>query len=261
MLDDLAALALDSHLARERVTAVHRPAIDNVSTNMEHAFAGVQLGHRTTGLAYARLPHPDSTPVAANVAVAEGQPAGQVIESLVTVGGAIAPASMATLNAVLLARNAASLDRATALVDTVVPFAAAETVGMVGYFAPLVPILLAAGHTLAVLELDASTWQAGPRLNVGNDPTVLAHCATVLCTATVLLNGSFDAVRAAAANCSRFVMVGPTTPLAPAVLGAHGVTHMAGRVVADDAAFWSACRASDDWTPSTRKFVLETKNA
>ncbi|MEM7376809.1 MAG: DUF364 domain-containing protein [Pseudomonadota bacterium] len=261
MLDDLTALALDSHHASECITAVHRPGADRGSTDMEHAFTGVQLGHRITGLAYARLTHPESGSISANAAIAEGQSARQALEWLSTADGAIPPERMATLNAVLLAENADVLDRATPPLETVVPFAGAERVGMVGYFTPLVPILLAAGHTLAVVELDAATWQTSPRLSVSNDTSTLAHCDTVLCTATVLLNGSFNPVRTAAATCRRFVMLGPTAPLAPTVLAEHGVTHIASRVVANDAAFWSACHAGADWTPHTRKFVLETKNA
>ncbi|MEM7294858.1 MAG: DUF364 domain-containing protein, partial [Pseudomonadota bacterium] len=87
-------------------------------------------------------------------------------------------------------------------------------------------------------------------------------CETVFCTATVLLNDTFASIRRAAARCKRFVLLGPTTPLAPKVLARYGVSHIASRFATDQSAFWAACQSGTDWTQFTHKYLLHTqKNA
>ena len=131
-----------------------------------------------------------------------------------------------------------------------------ECVGMVGWFPPLVPRLRAAGAELRVLELREELH--GPREGalVGGDAALLEPCTQVLATGTVLLNGSFEAVRAHCGRARRFVLVGPSAGLLPYALFARGVDGIGGSWVDDPAAFLDALQTGDR-RRGARKFFLE----
>lgn len=80
----------------------------------------------------------------------------------------------------------------------------------------------------------------GPRLTSDLLPEsqadeLLAQCSVAIITATTLVNGTIDALLAAAANCRAVVMLGPSTPLVPDVFmdAPRRVSLLAGVVVTD----------------------------
>jgi len=108
-----------------------------------------------------------------------------------------------------------------------------DQVGMVGRFSPLVDPITRRVRRLLVFE-------RGPRLTSGLLPEsrageVLPRCSVAIITATTLLNGTADALLAAAVNCREVVMLGPSTPLLPAVFvnAPRRASLLAGVVVTD----------------------------
>jgi len=222
---------------------------------LSSSFVVAQIDQHTAGLAYARLsgqPTRNST---------TQPPIPALLSQLAESTDQCDPYAMAVLNAVLAKHHAHLLRHAHEPADTIVPFDRPQTVGMVGFIAPLVAALQGAGHRVECIERDSTLWQARPGLRVSGDANRLAACDTVLCTGTVLLNHSLASMRAAARDCRRFVLIGPTVPLAPDCLAACGITHLAGRTVSHSAAFWAACEDGTDWSPHMTKFVLDIKKA
>jgi uncharacterized protein (DUF4213/DUF364 family) len=90
-----------------------------------------------------------------------------------------------------------------------------DQVGMVGCFSPLVEPIRRRVRRLLIFE-------RGQRLKpefLSEDQTRerLPQCSVAIITATTLVNGTIDALLAAAADCREVVLLGPSTPLVPEV--------------------------------------------
>jgi len=90
-----------------------------------------------------------------------------------------------------------------------------DQLGMVGCFSPLVERICQRVQRLLIFE-------RGQRLTPDLLPedqatALLPQCSVAIITATTLLNGTIDALLAAAANCREVVVLGPSTPLIPEV--------------------------------------------
>ena len=106
-----------------------------------------------------------------------------------------------------------------------------DQVGMVGCFSPLVEPIRRRVWRLSIFE-------RGQRLTPELLPEDQARerlpkCSVAMITATTLLNGTIDALLAAAANCREVVLLGPSTPLVPEVFAKapQRATLLAGVVV------------------------------
>jgi hypothetical protein len=108
-----------------------------------------------------------------------------------------------------------------------------DDVGMVGCFSPLVEPIRQRVRRLFIFERGS---RLGPGLLAeGRAAELLPQCSVALITATTLINGTIDALLAAAAGCREVVLLGPSTPLVPEIFGESGrrVTLLAGVVVTD----------------------------
>lgn len=131
-----------------------------------------------------------------------------------------------------------------------------EKVGMIGYFAPLLPALAARGARVVVVELRPELHGEADGVQVTGDARDLAACTQVLSTATVLLNGSFAAMRAHCTSARRFVLVGPSAGLLPDALFARGVDALGGSWIEDGPAFVAALTSGQRRGASARKFEI-----
>jgi uncharacterized protein (DUF4213/DUF364 family) len=106
-----------------------------------------------------------------------------------------------------------------------------DTIGMVGYFRPLVPHLKAACRRLLIFEQD-------PTDDEGVFPAdraceMLPSCSISLITSTSLINKTLNDLLLASQNCKTIALVGSSTPLAREVFSAYGVTILSGVVITD----------------------------
>ena len=135
-----------------------------------------------------------------------------------------------------------------------------EHIGMVGFFPPLVKQVTASGARLTVLELrsELAGEHAGERgsFRVTLDARELSGCDKVLCTSTVLLNDTLDAVLSSCAGAREFVMIGPGAACLPDPLFKRGVTLLGGAWIEDPQAFKRALTAGQPWGRHARKFAL-----
>ena len=90
-----------------------------------------------------------------------------------------------------------------------------DQVGMIGCFSPLVEPIRRRVRRLLIFER-GQRWT--PELFPEDQAReLLPQCSVAIITATTLLNGTIDALLAAAANCREIVLLGPSTPLVPEV--------------------------------------------
>jgi uncharacterized protein (DUF4213/DUF364 family) len=131
-----------------------------------------------------------------------------------------------------------------------------EAVGMIGYFAPLVPQLVARGAQLVVVELRADLVGERDSVRVTLDPAELGGCAQVLATGTLLLNDTLDGMLQHCRHARRLALVGPTVGGPPDPLFARGVTVLGGRWVIDSRGYVDALQRGAPTCAFARKFSL-----
>jgi uncharacterized protein (DUF4213/DUF364 family) len=109
-----------------------------------------------------------------------------------------------------------------------------DRVGMVGYFAPLVPRLKK--KTDSVLIFEKITERAHGLLPEEEATRLLPECHVVLITSTSILNHSIEGLIAAAESCREVILLGASTPLLPEAFAGTAVTLLSGVIVANPTA-------------------------
>ena len=108
----------------------------------------------------------------------------------------------------------------------------ADHVGMVGFFAPVLPKLKQRGHKVSIFELvERADAPSGQLMSQNEAFQRLPECQVALITATSLINHTFDDLMTAVVNCREVVVLGASTPLCPEVFAAAPVTLLSGVVV------------------------------
>lgn len=107
-----------------------------------------------------------------------------------------------------------------------------EKVAMVGLFAPLVEKIRATGAILTVIEKNP---QRQELLSQEAKQQALKDCDVAIITATTLLNKTFEETVSALGKPRSVALLGPSTPLVPAIFNETPVTHLGGAVVTDSA--------------------------
>ncbi len=108
-----------------------------------------------------------------------------------------------------------------------------DKVGMVGFFGPLVPVIKQRAGELIIFEENMARSEG---LTPGSrEAELLPGCSVAIITATSIINNSFEHIAGAAASCRVKAVLGPSTPLAPAIFRQYGATHLSG-VIGKDAA-------------------------
>lgn len=133
---------------------------------------------------------------------------------------------------------------------------AADHIGMIGLFPPLVKGIVQAGARLTVVELRADLAGERDGYRVTTDRNELAACNKVISTSTLLLNGTLDAMLAACSSAQDFALIGPGAGCLPDPLFARGVTLVGGTWITDREGFRAALAAGEPWTAAARKTAI-----
>ena len=134
--------------------------------------------------------------------------------------------------------------------------------GMVGYFPPLVEPLRKRCRALHIFERMPDHGQEV--LPEEAQAEVLPRCQVVIITATSLLNRTLDAVLGYCKNAKEVMLLGPTTPYAPKILAAKGVTILSGaRVTNADLALRVISEGGGNMNlkPAMRKFSFRIRSS
>jgi len=133
---------------------------------------------------------------------------------------------------------------------------AGDHIGMVGLFGPLLGRCTAAGARVTVIELRSELAGEHDGYRVTLDAAELSTCNKVLCTSSVLLNGTVDRMLAHCTSARQLAMIGPGAGCLPDPLFARGVTLFGGSWIIDPAAVVEALRAGESWSAHARKFAI-----
>lgn len=133
---------------------------------------------------------------------------------------------------------------------------AADHIGMIGLFPPLVKSIVDAGAKLTVVELRGDLAGEREGYRVTTDRNELATCNKVIATSTLLLNGTLDAMLASCSKAHSFALIGPGAGCLPDPLFTRGVTLVGGTWITDREAFRAALATGSSWTAAARKVAI-----
>jgi uncharacterized protein (DUF4213/DUF364 family) len=195
-------------------------------------YIGVGLDNDSTGIAavlFDALPHGCSVVSAAgNFA---GSPATDLLQYLVDGKNPLEIAmGLAIANALIGPPPTDAVDDREA--TTYLHLQKGVKVAMVGLFAPLVARIRATGAELTIIEKNSARIEI---LSDAEKKNALKSCDVAIITATTLLNNTFEEIINLLGTPRAVVLMGPSTPLLPAIFRDTPVTHMGGVNVADSA--------------------------
>ena len=138
----------------------------------------------------------------------------------------------------------------------ILDIAAADHVGMVGYFPSLVNRLRNDGIRLTVIEKKPQFHKRQENFLVSADVQELEVCNKVMITASTLLNNSIDEVLKYSRRAQKRVMLGPTAGFFPDPLFARGISAIGGSEIRSAQQARQRLSANQGLGGSARKFLL-----
>lgn len=133
---------------------------------------------------------------------------------------------------------------------------AGETIGMVGYFCPVIDQLVERGVHVRLLELRPDRVPARPGVSVVSDATALSSCRIVICTASTLINDSLDSILSDCLRAESVELIGPTGSGLPDALLERGVRVVGGIQYPRPAALKASLKAGENWGHTGEKYEI-----
>lgn len=195
-------------------------------------YIGIRLDNDATGIAavlHGALLHGcTAMPAAGSFG---GSPAADMLKYLVTGINSLEIAiGLATANALIEAPSPDAIDDREA--TTFLNLQQGTKVVMVGLFAPLVARIRSTGAELTIIEKNPARMEI---LGNTEQKDALKSCDVAIITATTLLNSTFEEIANSLGAPRAVAIIGPSTPLLPAIYDQTPVTHLGGAIVADSA--------------------------
>ncbi len=156
-----------------------------------------------------------------------GRKASDLVDWLKSSDATARTIGLATLNALIVPPGAA-VD--SDILD-LLAIDARDSVGMVGYFGPLVPPIRERARSLHIFERISKP--GADILPESRAPELLPECKIAIITATTLLNQTLDGLLEHCTAAREIVLLGPSTPLSPEPFSRSGVTILSGIQVID----------------------------
>ena len=193
------------------------------------SYVGVKLDNNAAGIAAVL---PDMKPSGCTVLPDAGRYAGaraaDILQYLVDGKNSLHRSiGLATANALIDPSSDETEDRGATTYLNLQP---GEKVAMVGLFAPLVEGILATGAELKIIERNPARMEI---LGDKEQKDALKSCDVAIITATTLLNSTFEETINSLEKPRTVALMGPSTPLQPAIFRNTLVTHLGGALVAD----------------------------
>lgn len=213
----------------ERLTSCLEPHLERrsvVELRVGLLYVGARLSDGATGLAHVVGRRPGVCRPLPGAGTLAETPARQMATWLWSEDTVEASVGLAVINAAAAA-TAGPCDHGD--IRDLLAIRAGDRVAMVGHFAPLLPWLHQAGAQVDTLELEPIPGTR-PAEDAG---VILPHCDVALITATTLINHTLDALLGLVEGAREVVLLGPSTPMVPAVFANTPVTMLAGIEVFD----------------------------
>jgi len=137
---------------------------------------------------------------------------------------------------------------------------ASDHLGMIGYFPSLVRQAGMLGVRTTVVERKTHLVRESDDCVVTLDPTQLADCNKVICTAATLINDTIDAMLAHCTGAEIIAVLGPSASFPPEPLFARGVSIVGGSRIDDAAVAIASQQAGTGLRGCSRRYVIERSN-
>jgi len=134
---------------------------------------------------------------------------------------------------------------------------AAEHIGMVGFFRPLIERYLANGMRVTVIEKNPARVPPDLGLSLHTSPEALADCDYVLCTASTLINNTLESIIQAVRDPAVINLIGPSASGLPDVLFRHGIRSSGGILFHHPERLQAALASGDAWGKAGCKYQLQ----
>ena len=131
-----------------------------------------------------------------------------------------------------------------------------DTVGMVGFFPPLIKQINEQSIKLIVIEKKEHLVRKKETWEVTLDPSRLLECNKILCTSTTVLNDTIDEILRFSSAAEKFSIIGPTAGFLPDPLFNRGVDVVGGTYIDNPDLFMRLIKSGERWGPSTRKYCI-----
>ncbi|MEN6446350.1 MAG: DUF364 domain-containing protein [Syntrophaceae bacterium] len=127
------------------------------------------------------------------------------------------------------------------------------TVGLVGYFSPMIKNLMSRAGEVIVLEKSQEILAGSYPFTMTADPAMLQRCDKVLMTATTVLNDTLPGLLPHCADASFVGVMGPTAGFLPDALFDLGVHAVGSTFIDDPGLFLERFSTGIKWGDATRK--------
>ena len=135
-----------------------------------------------------------------------------------------------------------------------------ETIGMVGYFGRLARRWSERGIRVKVLELAPRRVAPLPGVSLVRDASELRECNRIICTSSVLVNQTLDALLDAIGDASAVELTGPSGSGLPDIPLSRGIRSVGGTFFADSETLLSELDHCGRWGASGQRFELQQGN-
>lgn len=128
-----------------------------------------------------------------------------------------------------------------------------KTVGLVGYFTPMIKNLMKQAKEVIVLEKDEGLLAGSYPFTMTGDPEDLRRCDKVMITATTILNDSLPGLLTYCTGSDMVVVMGPSAGFLPDALFDLGVHAVGGTFIDTPSLFLQRFESGIKWGDSARK--------
>ncbi len=171
--------------------------------------------------------------------------------------GALALGAVNAISQFLMHR--AGFDPTVATVETVLP-EPNDSIGMVGFFGPVVERYLARGCRITVVEKKPERVPIELGIEVSTNPAALRGCDHIVCTASTLINNTLEEILGNLSQDSTVNLMGPSASCLPDPLFARGIDLVGGILIDDPECLRRAMILGDSWGCCGKKYQLSAEH-
>ncbi|MCP4762947.1 MAG: hypothetical protein GY870_14305 [archaeon] len=132
-----------------------------------------------------------------------------------------------------------------------------DTIGMVGFFRPLVGKIKKIGAKLIIIEKKEKLIEKFPKFHITLDSSELKKCNKILCTSTTILNNTIDEILSNCTSAEQISIIGPTAGYFPDALFKRGISVVGGTFIEDDGSFFELISQEKRWGATAQKFCFQ----
>jgi uncharacterized protein (DUF4213/DUF364 family) len=135
-----------------------------------------------------------------------------------------------------------------------------DTIGMVGYFPPLVKKIKELDNKLIVVELKKEFIRKESNWEITLDTTALKTCNKIICTSTTIINDTLDNILKYTQESDIFSLIGPTAGFLPDPIFDRKIDIVGGSIVDDSHKFFDLISSGERWGNSVKKFIINKES-